>query len=55
MMNELIDFLERRIKECESAAEDYIQEYFNTEAADRASAKSEAFQEVLDYLNNKRE
>lgn len=55
MMNELIDFLNLRIKECESSAEDYIQEYSNPEAADRASAKAEAFQEVLNYLNNKGE
>lgn len=53
MKEKLIEFLNSRFAECNSSAEELIQEYNNEEGADRESAKAMAFKEVIDFINTK--
>lgn len=51
MKEKLIEFLNSRIAESNSTAEELILECNNEEGADRESAKATAFQEVIDFIN----
>jgi hypothetical protein len=50
---ELIDWLKHRIEVLENQAEELIQELGDNESADHKLAKVEAYQEVIDLINNR--
>lgn len=51
MKEKLIEFLNYRVAECNSTAEELIQECGNAEGADVEFAKAMAFKEVIDFIN----
>lgn len=51
MKEKLIEYLNNQINECDSSYEELIQEYDSPEYADKMSAKSEAFKQVIDFIN----
>ena len=52
-MEDLIEWLQSQIKSSESTAQEMIQELGDDGGCDANLAKAEAFQEVLNYINEK--
>lgn len=51
MKEKLLQYLSTRVAELHSTAEEYFQEQNNTEDGDKALAKAEVLEEVIDYIN----
>jgi hypothetical protein len=51
MKEKILEYLSARVSEYHSSAEEYFQELNNPEDGDKALAKAEALEEVIDFIN----